>query len=148
MRRKSNEKKKRGKMDEKRPSRADISDRNAVAPRGPTRARARAALYEKQERWVLHAGKHPSIRCVRAHRREVRRRGRTAAPTVVALRPPPRCFRGAFAYPLVYTFSISSRGGGGGAQSVRARNCATSGSLSLSLPYRRYVVANLRALAI
>lgn len=55
-----------------------------------------------------------------------------------------RCFRGAFAYPLVYTFSISGRGSAPQrGRSVCARNCTTPVS-----PYRRYVVANLRALAI
>lgn len=40
----------------------------------------RTTLYEKQERWASHAGKHPSIRCVRARRREVRQHGATKLP--------------------------------------------------------------------
>ncbi|KAL0130063.1 hypothetical protein PUN28_001980 [Cardiocondyla obscurior] len=59
-----------------------------------------------------------------------------------------RCFRGAFAYPLVYTFSISSRGSAPQRGClVYARNCITLVP-SPAPSYRRYVVANLRALAI
>lgn len=41
----------------------------------------RTTLYEKQERQALHAGKHPSIECVRARRRGVRQRVVEAAST-------------------------------------------------------------------
>lgn len=76
--------------------------------------------------------------CPRARERSQAERGRTAVDATTAS----RCCGSTFAYPLVYTFSISNPRPNAVALGAKLRY--TSG-----LPqYRRYVVANLRALAI
>lgn len=83
-----------------------------------------ASVRAEERRGVRRSARSPNLR--RRHRRTT------------------QYFPSAFAYPLVYTFSISNRGSAPQrSHPVRARNCATS-----CFPYRRYVVANLRALAI
>lgn len=128
------------KREEKTEPKADVLERRTLSHAG-----LRAALYEKQERWVLHARK-TSIHSVRpcAQERSQARRGRTA---VDGRR---RRHRGAFEVHLHIHWFILFR-----YRAAAARPGAVTRSVRKIAPlrplsplYRRYVVANLKALAI
>lgn len=105
------------------------------------RTRTCALLCMKSRNNWLCMQENTSIHSMRpcAWERSQAERGRTAVDTTTAS----RCCGSAFAYSLVYTFSISNRG------PTQSLGLGAKLRYTLGLPrYRRYVVANLRALAI